>query len=94
MFNNSLTGLLGTTSASSKLSLSKIVAGISKALSVANKAIPLYQQVKPVFSNAKPLLNLVKSISKINSSSPVSKNTNVSQSSDSIKLDNNPVFFQ
>ncbi len=61
--------------ATSGLTFSKIITGISKTLGIVNQAIPIYQQAKPMIGNARNLFSIYKEFKSAPANNNVSSNS-------------------
>ena len=95
--------MFGTNVASSGLTLTKVLGGISRGLSISNQVIPLYQQVKPMVQSAKKVIGVLGELSKTsNINNNISNNSKTTvevtpkEKTEPLRVQstNNPVFFQ
>lgn len=91
--------MFGNNVATTGLTFSKVLGGISKTLSIANQVIPLYKQAKPMINNAKTIISVLKDLNKKEPQKQVSniikeRTINNSNSKQTSIITNAPAFFQ
>lgn len=88
--------MFGNNVATSGITFSKILNGISKTLSIANQVIPIYQQAKPMINNAKSIIKVVQDFNPKNKKidKPKELQNNKIMANSNLTIKNNPIFFQ
>lgn len=91
--------MFGNNVATTGLTFSKVLGGISKTLSIANQVIPLYQQAKPMINNAKTIMSVLKGLNKKETQNQPTNKTTEKETQNIEKKEltdfkNAPSFFQ